>query len=443
MEKDDKDLVWVGLGAHVSWETAQAMGKIMGTGTLPRDEGFMSRTRKLFRRELSCFGQRVKLANDIEVIPGTRALFHYCTFLGSAGNLVLEWVVRDHFQDKDMAVASSEIGGECDRWIDFQKLNLPVKEQAFHTWVSTHFRVLRSLIPLSIFWRTLPRTLMIQEVADFLFNQRVADTFARYLKLGSDIVSGDMADLSMAEEAENASLFHMQAGTDLLIHEKRTAKIPEDSPFFAPVWQIPCLDADRAAPRTLTATMVSDYIFYGRCDRRFCMSYLGLAHPVKEQDGIMTLVREQGLQHEQAVLSALEQQGNSLAVPEPAADGESRWVPSVKRIKETIAQLIINPEKNKPFWLSQCYLKTDGLIPDCPRITGIGIPDLLKLSVDKEGQAIIEAGDIKRSTQPGYHHKWQVAFYALALKQLIDRCKLPARVSSKGFYYYAATSGRS
>ena len=437
MEKDDKDLVWVGLGAHVSWETAQAMGKIMGTGTLPRDGGLMSRTRKLFCRELSCFEHRVKLANDIEVIPGTRARFHFCTFLGSAGNLVLEWVVRDHFQDKDLAVASSEIGVECDRWIDFQKLNLPVNEHTFHTWVSTHFRVLRSLIPLSIFWRTLPRTLMVQEVADFLFDQRVADTFARYLELGSDIVSGDMADLSaplpMVEEAENASLFQMKAGTDLLAHEKQTAKMPEDSPFSSPVWQRPCLDSDRVAPRALTATMVSDYIFFGQCDRRFCMSYLGLAHAVKEQDDIMALAREQGVQHEQTVLSALEQQANSLAVPEPAADGEPRWVPSVKLIKETIAQLIINPEKNKPFWLSQCYLKTDGLIPDCSHITGIGIPDLLKLSADKDGQAIIEAGDIKRSNQPGYHHKWQVAFYALALKQFIDRYKLPARVSVKGF----------
>lgn len=437
MEKDDKDLVWVGLGAHVSWETAQAMGKILGTGTLPRDGGLMARTQKLFQSELSYFKHRVKLSNGIEVIPGTRARFHFCTFLGSAGNLVLEWVVRDHFQDKDLSVASSEIGVECDRWIDFQKLNLPVKKQAFHTWVSTHFRVLRSLIPLSIFWRTLPRKQMVQEVADFLFDQRVADTFARYLELGSDIISGDMADLSsfvpMAEEAENASLFEMNAGANLLAHEKRTTKVPEDSPFLSPVWQRPCLAPDRSVPRALTATMVSDYIFYGQCDRRFCLSYLGLAHPVKGEDEIMALAREQGILHEQDVLSALERQGFSLVTPEPAAAGESRWAPSVKLIKETLAQRLINPEKNRPFWLSQCYLKTDGPIPDVSHITGIGIPDLLKLSVEKNGQAIIEAGDIKRSRTPGYHHKWQVAFYALALKQLIDHYKLPARVSGKGF----------
>ena len=101
MEKDDKDLVWVGLGAHVSWEIAQAMGRILGTGTLPQDSGLMTRTQKLFRRERSYSENRMKLANGIEVVPGTRARFHFRTFLGSAGNLVLEWAVRDHFQNDD------------------------------------------------------------------------------------------------------------------------------------------------------------------------------------------------------------------------------------------------------------------------------------------------------------------------------------------------------
>ena len=67
MGKDDKDLVWVGQGAHVSWETAQAMGRILGTGTLVQDSSLMARTQKLFRRELSYFENRVKLANGIEV----------------------------------------------------------------------------------------------------------------------------------------------------------------------------------------------------------------------------------------------------------------------------------------------------------------------------------------------------------------------------------------
>ena len=436
MKKDHKDLVWVGLGAHVSWETAQAMGRILGTGTLPQDSGLMARTQKLFRRECSYFENRVTLANGIEVVPGTRARFHFCTFLGSAGNLVLEWSIRDHFQDEDLEVASSETGVECDRWIDFQKLNLPVEKKAFHTWVSAHFKVLRSLIPLSIFWRTLPRPQMVEEVADFLFDQRVADTFARYLELGSDIVSGDMADLCepLPMAVEQSPDFEMEAGAALLFQEKQTANTPKASPFLSPVWQAPGLDPDRSDARALAATMVSDYIFHGQCDRRFCLSYLGLAHPVKEEDDVMALVREQGVRHEQAVLLALKQEGNRLAVPEPAATGEPRWIPSVKLLKQTIQQLAGSDRENaRPIWLSQCYLKTETPIHQFPHITGIGIPDLLKLSPGKDGQAIIEAGDIKRSQKPGYHHKWQVAFYALALEQIIDRCNLPARVSRKGF----------
>ncbi len=436
MEKDDKDLVWAGLGAHVSWETAQAMGRILGTGTLPRDSGLMTRTRKLFHRALSNAENRVVLANGIDVVPGTRARFHFRTFLGSAGNLVLEWNVRDHFQDDDLDVSSSETGVECDCWIDFQKLNLPVEKRAFHTWVSGHFRVLRSLIPLSLFWRTLPKRQMVAEVADFLFDQRVADTFARYRKLGSDIVAGDMAALCepLPLAVEESPRFEMEAGAALLSHEKRTAAPPDNSPFLSSVWQAPCIDPDQTAARALTATMVSDYMFHGQCDRRFCLSYLGLAHQVKELDDIMALAREQGVQHEQAVLAALEQQGNQLVVPEPAAAQEPRWAPTLKMLKETIGQLAgHDPEKIQPVWLSQCYLKTEAPIHQFPQITGIGIPDLLKLFPGNGEQAIIEAGDIKGSHKPGYHHKWQVAFYALALEQLIERYNLPARVSPKGF----------
>lgn len=436
VEKDDKDLVWVGLGAHVSWETARAMKGILDTGTLPRAGGLLSRTQKLFHRELSYAENRVMLANGIEVVSGTRARFHFRTFLGSAGNLVLEWAIRDHFQDKAPEIASSEVGVECACRIDFQKLNLPVTEQAFHTWVSAHFKVLRSLIPLSIFWRTLPKKQMMREIADFLFDQRVLDTFARYLELSSDVVSGDMAAISgpLPTAAEESPSFEMEAGAALLCQEKRTAKIRENSTFSSPVWQSPCLDPNQSAARALTATMISDYIFYGQCDRRFCLSYLGLAHTVQKEDDLMALAREQGIRHEQAVLRSLEQQGIYLSVPEQPAAGESRWTPSFKLLKKTIEQLAeSDPQKVRPVWLSQCCLKTESPIRECLDITGTGIPDLLKLYPDKNGQVIIEAGDIKRSHSPKYHHKWQVAFYTLALEEIIERCKLPARISHKGF----------
>ena len=51
----------------------------------------------------------------------------------------------------------------------------------------------------------------------------------------------------------------------------------------------------------------------------------------------------------------------------------------------------------------------------------MGVPDLLLLSIKKINginTAVIEAGDIKSSRSPRFHHKWQVAFYALLLKRL-------------------------
>ena len=46
---------------------------------------------------------------------------------------------------------------------------------------------------------------------------------------------------------------------------------------------------------------------------------------------------------------------------------------------------------------------------------------------------MLEVGDIKSSRAPRYHHKWQVAFYAYLLQQIIDEYGIDAKVSSKGF----------
>ncbi|MFN2436743.1 MAG: DEAD/DEAH box helicase, partial [Desulfotignum sp.] len=200
--KDAKDLIWVGLGPRVSFEVAQAMKRVLTCGAMPEDSGLMARTRRLLRREQAVYARPVVLANGIEVVLGNHARFCFCTFLGAAGNLVLEWAIRDHFQDEDLDVTASETGVECSRWVRFETLDLPVEKTAFHAWVASHFQAVRGLVPVSIFWKTLPKTLMVEEIADFLYDRRVAQVFARYLASGSDIVSGDMADLAGPHPAE-------------------------------------------------------------------------------------------------------------------------------------------------------------------------------------------------------------------------------------------------
>ncbi|MDY0220288.1 MAG: DEAD/DEAH box helicase [Desulfobacterium sp.] len=435
-KKTDKELVWVGLGAHVSYEAAQAMGKILLSGTLPEESGLMARTRKLFHKEVVRTKKRVTLANGIEVVQGTRARFHFCTFLGSAGNLVLEWAAREFFEDDDVEILSSETGVECSRWIEFEKLDLPLEKASFHAWVSSHFRVLSNLIPLSIFWKTLPREQKVEEVADFLFDRRVLLAFARYLGAGSHIVSGDIAHLgpcdTIGDTAGEASSFEIAAGDSLLEREKNRVEKPDGSPFLFLKWQRPCLDLERPGSLpSLTATMVSEYFFHGRCDRRFYMKYLGLGHPVKEREEVMALARKQGMRHEEAVFEALEKQGSCLA-PEPAGPEEHPRIPSLRLMADTVKRMaLLDPGVAPPVRLSHCYLEAESPVSGCPKI--LGIPDLIEVTPHGNGRVLLRAGDIKSSQAPGYHHKWQVAFYALLLEKSIERWRLPALVSQRGF----------
>ncbi len=452
--KGEKDLVWSGLGPRVSYEMARAMKRILNSCAMPDDSGLMTRTGQLIRHEQAYHAKPVKLANGIEVVPGRKARFCFCTFLGAAGNLVLEWAIRDHFQDEDLEITSSETGVECCRWIRFETLNLPVEKNAFHAWVASHFKVVRGLVPLSIFWKTLPKALMVEEIADFFFDRRVAEAFARYLASSSDMVSGDMAAFAgphpAVEKAEESATWEMDAGISLLNREKQKVPASEAFPFSSSRWQRPCFDPGRS----LTATMVSDYFYFGQCGRRFCLKYLGLDHLVQDQDGLMDLARDQGLCHEQAMLAFLEEQGEILVSPAPEGPGEPLWKAGLRLLEETVTQLIAgNGPSARRVWISQCGLKTGLLVPQFPDMDAVGIPDLLRLALepvdDGSGTVrgrypvVIEVGDIKRSPDPRYHQKWQVAFYALVLEKMITEHKIPARVSHCGFIVSPQPGDRS
>ncbi|MFU8768613.1 MAG: AAA domain-containing protein, partial [Desulfotignum sp.] len=405
------------------------------------------------------YARPVVLANGIEVVPGSHERFCFCTFLGAAANLVLEWAIRDHFQDEDLVVTAGETGVECSRWVRFETLDLPVEKTAFHAWVASHFQAVRGLVPLSIFWKTLPKSLMVAEIADFLYDRRVAQVFARYLSSGSDIVSGDMADLAGSypaeKRAEESPAWEMDAGVSLLETEKQKMqqqKMPalESLSFSSFRWQHPCFDPGRP----LTATMVSDYMYFSQCQRRFCLKYQGLDHPVHNPDGLMDRARDQGFRHEQAMLAFLEAQGEILVAPAPEGPGEPVWEAGLKLLEETAAQLVAGKKPSaRRVWIYQCGLKTDGLVTQFPDMDAVGIPDLLKLTlapVDDETvtdrcrhPVVIEVGDIKRSPEPRYHQKWQVAFYARVLEKMVRDHSVPARVSHTGFIISPQPGDRS
>jgi predicted RecB family nuclease len=466
------------------------------------------------------------LKNGIDVVPGKKGRFHYRTFLGSAGNLVLEWTIREQLAGEDVEITSHETGVECSHWICFEKIPLPVKKEAFHIWVKKHFKVLQNLVPLSIFWKTLPLNLMVAEITDFLFDSRVAEAFAHYLGSTSDIVAGDMADLDpvlppaeirekMVLDIDSSPSLLERAGIRVRDTQRekagpleRAVLTPEegraetiDAPgegngiadiFGMAPWQTPGLH--RVRPLTLTATLVSDYFFHAQCQRRLCIKALDLPVWPRETDPSRMLAVKRGIRHEKAVLQQIQGQGIKLVSMESSGSEALRFSASLERLQKTIQALIfpdtVGPE---PVWISQCFLKVDGLIPGRQSMDGVGVPDLLRLSretappspeihrgqqccgdVDSgsgdcsvneldsqndfsshipepgsgrgddtskggscrghgQSRVVIEVGDIKNSRTPGYHHKWQVAFYARLLEEIIHHHGLPARVAPKGF----------
>ncbi len=194
---NEKQLAWVGKGIPVSYELSQAMGKILKTGRIRHKECLFHRTEKLFRQEKERETKPVILQNGIQVVPGKTAPLCFRTFLGSMGNLILEWSIRDANPAEDFFITSDEMGLECSGWIKFEQINLPTDRQMFQAWVERHFKLLSAFIPLNLFCKTLSKDLVIEEMTDFIYDDGVAATFARYLAGTSNVISGNPIDSIM------------------------------------------------------------------------------------------------------------------------------------------------------------------------------------------------------------------------------------------------------
>lgn len=472
MGPEEKQPAWIGLGPPVSYEVAQAMGHVLTTGDIKDKACLFSRTRMLFQKELEKGDKRVGLENGIEVVSGKKAVFRYRTFLGSVANLVLEWSIRETVTDEDIEVTSDEIGVECSHWIKFEELNLPVNKDAFQTWVKKHFKILCALIPLNLFCKTLPKDLFVQELTDFLFDYRVARTFAHYRDTSSKIIFGDMADLvceAPIQDNPEPCVIDINAGESLLEREKeknKTDGLENLVDFFhGEDCRHPCLEPGAVA--TLTATMVSDYFFYAQCHRRFCFKFTGPSSPSPspddpDHDQLRAISMDHGIRYEEQVLNHLKEQGAIIISIKSTGSQESQFKAFLAQLNRSVLKITsYEGDRNPPVFLSQCLLKVDALELNClepdrlepdslepyslgqgsreagsVNMKGIGVPDLLVVSakeVNGEKTAIIEVGDIKSSLSPRYHHKWQVAFYALLLEKIISSHNISARVAQTGF----------
>jgi hypothetical protein len=200
----DKQLAWIGMGALVSFEVAKAMENILKSGTTKNRDCLFKRTKKLLRTFLSLYTERVVLKNKIEVISTPKTSYKYLTFIGAVGNLILELAVKKNYPDDDLYISSDETGLESSLWIKFENLNLPVNHETLLTWIKEHFKILTSIFSLNLFCKTLPKELVIQELTDFFYDQRVLDFFQYCLTHTSDIMSGNMTDIAVQNEMNDS-----------------------------------------------------------------------------------------------------------------------------------------------------------------------------------------------------------------------------------------------
>ncbi|SDU20988.1 hypothetical protein [Desulfobacula phenolica] len=151
---------------------------------------------------------------------------------------------------------------------------------------------------------------------------------------------------------------------------------------------------------------------------------------------------DHGIRYEEQVMNHLKQQGAIIISMKSTGSQESRFKAFLEQLNLSVLKITSHEgDEITPVFISQCLLKVDsleinGLEQGGVKIRGIGVPDLLVISgkeVNGEKTAVIEVGDIKSSTSPRYHHKWQVAFYARLLKKIIDSHGILVRVAKTGF----------
>ena len=446
---DEKELFWLGSGFQVSYEVAQSIRAVLQRPGVEDDEatlGLFSRTRRLLQADMARAKRMVVLANGIEVGRLWNGLYQYRTFLGSVGNLMLQWTIEHDLasQIEDLTVIADAVGLVCSHWIDFRRLSLPVDQPAFRDWAERHVAALQSLFPLNAFCAVLPQALLVEELTGFLYDARVAEAFARYRTESSEIVSGNSAvlDLHAVEEAAPVSTYLDTAIPDepLLAWEKHrwgVGEKPAESVF---------LPDGPYRSRSLTGTMIGEYIRHQQCQRWLSFGFLPTeARPAMgtRVDTEMALSRtEHGREHEAWVLAYLQAESDALlTVAETDEAGrrrslQERFAASLNHLNTLIQQVEATP--GQVCYLSQAVLIVPAVLNRkegwMKQVEGVGIPDLIRVSCDEQGP-LLAVGDIKDSRAPHDNQKWQVAFYRFLLKELVRRQRLPAafRIAREGF----------
>ena len=439
--RDAKELFWLGPGQQVSYETAQSVRDVV-TGSKETETGLFSRTRALLENERDTLHNAATLKNGLEVLVTPAGLFRYLTYLGSVGNLILGWSIREHLhlsEAEDVLVDSDALGVECSHLIDFSRLPLPLSRDDLTRWTGRYFKLLQASFPLNRFCSTLPQDLHLAEMADFLYDERIMEAFSRYHEQSSEICRGRLDFLENTEQDGPSPAESIPAaGRPLLDLEKE-----RQSPLSQPG-----LDCPDRADRPLTGSILAGYFRHFQCERfirfHFLPKHLQPASrlPPDQQQQLDERL-EQGRRFEESVMLHLQQMGAAITSI-PIKDEQGNLRPVQRRYRETLAALqnilkLPDTESLGPRYLSQGVLYDQGLLR---KADAVGIPDLIRISGDHKNRVLM-VGDIKNSRAPRLHQQWQVAFYASLLERMSASLETESSVSiaKQGFLLVPALDG--
>ena len=108
-------------------------------------------------------------------------------------NRILQRIIEAYYGSRleDFTSTADAFAVECTHRIDLQALPLPIGREALRRWVTHHLRALQVLLPLNTFCQSLPIELLVEEVSDWLWDERLSQAFAHYRQRSSAVAHGD------------------------------------------------------------------------------------------------------------------------------------------------------------------------------------------------------------------------------------------------------------
>jgi len=229
--QEAKELFWIGQRPTDPWEVAQAVRPLLQLNAALEatvEQGLFSRTRALLRRQQQRAQRQVVLHNDIELSRSPQGLYRYARIWGrwephpAPHHRGLLWATPG-----DFSCTADAFAVECTHRIDVQQLPLPIGRQAFRRWAAQHLQALQALLPLNTFCRALPMALLVEEVTDWLWDERLSQAFAHYRERSSAVAHGDPRllewdDTLQAEAERPVTTTPLRAGPQppILMQEK-------------------------------------------------------------------------------------------------------------------------------------------------------------------------------------------------------------------------------